>query len=150
MRWFHNMLATRDDWALTVARVFAGGMMFAHGAQKMLGWWGGGGYADTMEKMSAGLPPFIAFLVIMIEFFGSLFLVFGLLSRPAALSLVIVMIGAMVKVHLPNGFFASDKGIEINLLYLGLALAPLIGGGGALSLDRLILKARSAGAGAVA
>jgi len=143
MSWLRRLLLTRDDWALTVARVFAGGMMFAHGAQKMLGWWGGGGFSATMEKMSGSLPPFIVFLVIMFEFFGALCLVFGLFSRPAALSLVIVMLGAIFKVHLPNGFFASDKGIEMPLLYLGLALVPLIGGGGALSLDRVLTRKRS-------
>lgn len=133
-----RLMHTRPDWALTVARIGGGAMMFAHGAQKALGIWGGAGFTATLEKMSARLPEPIVVLVILFEFLGAAFLVLGLLSRLAALSLVTVMVGAIVTVHLPNGFFASDKGIELPLLYLVLALVPLIGGGGALSLDRAI------------
>jgi putative oxidoreductase len=144
MQWFNRLIATHEDWALTVARVFCGGMMFAHGAQKALGIWGGSGFAATMEKMSGRLPEPIVFLVIAIEFLGAAFLVLGLLSRLAALGVVIVMAGAMITVHGPNGFFASDKGVELNLLYTGLALVSLIGGGGAFSIDRAIQRSRRA------
>lgn len=133
-----KLMSTRPDWALTVARIGCGGMMFAHGAQKALGIWGGAGFSATLEKMGQRLPEPLVVLVILIEFLGAAFLVLGLFSRLAALGIIAVMVGAMLTVHGPNGFFASDKGVEINLLYLALALVSLIGGGGALSLDRAI------------
>ena len=97
-------------------------MFFAHGAQKMLGWFGGYGFHGTMgffEHM--GMPAPVAFLIICTEFFGGLGLIVGLLTRIAALGIGVEMIGAIFMVHLPNGFFmnwvrdSERRGIRVSL-----------------------------------
>src|SRR5260221_6358158 len=76
-----RLLATERDWGATVARVALGAVMFPHGAQKLLGWFGGYRFPGTMGFLTAqgGLPYPIALLVILIESIGSL----ALLLRPA-------------------------------------------------------------------
>lgn len=126
---------------LTLAIVF-----FPHGAQKALGWFGGGGFSGTMASFTEqmGLPWLIAFLVIAAEFLGSLGLLFGFLTRICALGVGAVMIGAISMVHAPNGFFMNwmgqqaGEGFEYHLLVLGIVLALLITGGGAASVDKAI------------
>jgi len=77
---------TRIDSTLAIIRVVLGGVMFAHGAQKLLGWFGGYGFGGTMGFLtgSVHLPAALAFLVIIAEFFGSLGLITGTLSRLSA------------------------------------------------------------------
>jgi putative oxidoreductase len=117
--------------------------MFPHGAQKLLGWFGGGGFAGTMQGMTGmGLPAVVVFLVILAEFFGSLSLITGVLGRLGAFGILSVMLGALFMVHLPNGFFMNwmgnqkGEGFEYHLLAIGMALAILIRGSGAFSVDR--------------
>lgn len=122
--------------------------MFPHGAQKMLGWFGGPGFSGTMgfftEQM--GIPALFAFLAIMAEFAGALGLITGLLSRVAALGIASVMTVAILTGHLANGFFMNwygnqkGEGFEYHLLALGLAFVVMIQGSGALSLDRKLLS----------
>jgi putative oxidoreductase len=143
-----HLLATPHSWALTVVRVTLGVIMFAHGSQKVLGWFGGYGLKGTTGYfVSIGIPLPVAYAVCFTEFFGGIALVLGLLTRLAALGVAAVMVGAMVKVHLPNGFFMNwegtpgkGHGIETNLALLAMALACIIGGGGALSIDRLLVR----------
>src|SRR5262249_933994 len=79
---------------------------FSHGAQKMLGWFGGPGFSATMQSFNQmGIPDFLAFLAIAAEFFGGLALIVGFLGRVASLGIVINMLVAVFAVHLPNGFF---------------------------------------------
>ena len=121
-------------------------VFFPHGAQKLLGWFGGHGFAGTMgfftDKM--GLPAAIAFLVIMAESFGALGLIFGLLTRFAAFGIACVMTGAIFTVHLPHGFFMNwygnqkGEGFEYHLLAIAIAVALMIKGGGRFSVDRAI------------
>lgn len=116
--------------------------MFAHGAQKLLGWWGGQGYSATMTSFtqSMGIPTIFAVLAILAEFAGGLGLIFGLLTRVAAIGIACVMIAAIAMVHAPNGFFMATNGFEYNLLILSVSFVLIARGAGAWSLDRLIEK----------
>ncbi|HEX6790336.1 MAG TPA: DoxX family protein [Candidatus Krumholzibacteria bacterium] len=145
-RSLHALTATRASLTPTVLRVALGLVMFPHGAQKLLGWFGGYGFDGTMGFLTgqAGLPTPIAFLVIMIEFFGSLALIAGAFSRVAALGVIAVMVGAVATVHLPNGFFMNwsgaqaGEGFEYHVLAIGIALAVVISGSGLFSIDRAV------------
>src|SRR5690606_29011935 len=92
------LFKTDESWAGLILRVALGGVIFAHGAQKLLGWYGGFGFEGTMgfftQKM--GLPWLIAFLVIIGESIGSLGLIAGLLTRFTAASFIVIMLGAIV------------------------------------------------------
>jgi putative oxidoreductase len=140
------LFATPSSWAITVIRVVLGVIFFAHGAQKVLGWFGGYGLKGTTGYFtSIGLPLPIAYLVCFFEFLGGIGLVLGLLTRPAALAVAIDMVGAIVTVHWANGFFINwemkpgkGHGFEANLALLAMAVACLIAGGGALSIDRAL------------
>ena len=142
-----RLLSTSDDVTLTILRVVLGVVFFAHGAQKMLGWFGGYGFSGTMgffEHM--GMPAPVAFLVICTEFFGGIGLIVGLLTRIPALGIGVEMIGAILMVHLPNGFFMNwagnqkGEGFEYHLLAIAVALVLLIRGGGPFSADRALSK----------
>ncbi|HLB90890.1 MAG TPA: DoxX family protein [Terriglobales bacterium] len=143
----NKLMSTSNDVALTILRLVLGIVFFAHGAQKMLGWFGGFGFHGTMgffEHM--GMPAPVAFLVICTEFFGGLGLIVGLLSRIAALGIGVEMIGAIFMVHLPNGFFMNwmgtqkGEGFEYHLLAIAVSAALLLRGSGAFSLDRELSK----------
>ena len=138
-----KLMQTDDDVGRLIVRLALGLVMFPHGAQKLLGWFGGGGFAGTMQGMtSMGLPAVVVLLVILAEFFGSLSLITGFLGRVGALGILCVMLGAIFMVHLPNGFFMNwmgnqkGEGIEYHLLAIGMALAILVKGSGAFSIDR--------------
>jgi len=140
-----RLMSTTDEVSFTVLRFVLGVVFFAHGAQKLLGWFGGYGFHGTMgffEHM--GMPAPVAFLVICTEFFGGLGLIIGLLTRIAALGIGVEMIGAILMVHLPNGFFMNwfgnqkGEGFEYHLLVIAIAAALLIRGAGAFSADRAL------------
>ena len=138
-----KLMQTDDDVGRLIVRLALGIVMFPHGAQKLLGWFGGGGFAATMQGMTGmGLPAVIVFLVILCEFFGSLSLITGFLGRVGAFGILCVMLGAVFTVHLPNGFFMNwmgnqkGEGFEYHLLAIGMALAILVKGSGAFSIDR--------------
>jgi putative oxidoreductase len=142
-----RLMGTSDDVTFTILRVFLGVVFFAHGAQKMLGWFGGYGFHGTMgffEHM--GMPAPVAFLVICTEFFGGLGLIVGLLTRIAALGIGVEMIGAIFMVHLQNGFFMNwagnqkGEGFEYHLLAIAVAATLLLRGAGAWSADRALSK----------
>ncbi len=145
----HAVLATQDDIALFVLRLTLGLVIFPHGAQKVLGWYGGYGLKGTMGFFTQTLkiPALFGALAIAAEFLGSLGLIVGLLGRVAALGIFCVMLVATWMVHRPNGFFMNwygsqkGEGFEYHLLAAGAALAVIIGGSGAWSLD-LLLGAR--------
>jgi len=129
-----------------IARIALGIVVFPHGAQKLLGWYGGYGFEGTMGFLTGeGLPWIIALLVILIEFFGALFLIAGFATRLAALGVIGNFIGVVVTSHLNNGFFMNwysqpnkGEGLEYFILLFGLALISLIAGGGKASVDGLI------------
>src|SRR5574341_257500 len=106
---FSQLIHTNADWAGLILRLVLAGVIFPHGAQKVLGWFGGHGYAGTMQYFTqqVGLPTPVAFLGIMAEFVGPVALVLGFGTRVAALLIAGVMVGAIVKVHRGNGFFMN-------------------------------------------
>ncbi len=142
------LFETDEGWTGLILRLTLGLVMLPHGAQKLLGWFGGYGFSGTMgfftETMH--LPWAIAFLVIIAEFFGGLALLAGLLTRFSAASLGVIMLGAIVTVHLPHGFFMnwfgkqSGEGYEYHLLVIGIAAALLVTGAGRWSADRMIAQ----------
>ena len=145
-----NFLKTNNDVALTVLRLVLGIVFFAHGAQKVFGWFGGYGFSATLQGMSGmGLPKVVVLLVIATEFVGALLLIFGALTRLAALGIIGEMIGAVLMVHLPNGFFMNwtgnqkGEGFEYHLLAIAIAVALLIRGGGAYSVDGALTQTRT-------
>ncbi|MDA8234991.1 MAG: DoxX family protein [Clostridia bacterium] len=121
-------------------RLALGVVFFAHGAQKLLGWFGGYGWSGTVGFLtSLGIPAPLAGLVILIEFFGGLAILLGVLTRPAALGLALISLGAIFKVHLANGFFLGEKaGIEFVFVLLFLSLYLVVKGAGTLSIDKAI------------
>lgn len=140
------MLQTDDGWAGLILRLTLGLVMLPHGAQKLLGLFGGFGFDGTIgfftQKM--GLPWILALLIIIGEFFGSLGLIAGFLTRFSAASLAVIMLGAITMVHLPFGFFMNwfgqqqGEGFEYHLLVIGIAATLLVTGAGKWSVDREI------------
>jgi len=140
-----KILSTSNDFTLTILRLLVGIVFFAHGAQKMLGWFGGYGFHGTMGFFThSGIPAPLAFLAICAEFFGGLGLIVGLLSRIAAFGIMCNMIVAILTVHIHNGFFMNwfgnqkGEGYEYHLLAIAGLLVILIKGAGALSLDHAL------------
>src|ERR1700733_6707571 len=107
-----KLIRTRNDAALGLIRIALGVVIFAHGSQKMLGWFGGGGFSGTMGMFEnyMHIPAPLAFLAIAAEFFGGIGLLLGLLGRVAALGITVNMLVAILTVHLPNGFFMNWTG----------------------------------------
>jgi putative oxidoreductase len=140
-----RLLGTSNDVSLTVLRLVLGVVFFAHGAQKLLGWFGGYGFHNTIAFFGhSGMPAPVAFLVICTEFFGGIGLIVGLFTRIAALGIGIEMIGAIFLVHLPNGFFMNwngnqkGEGFEYHLLTIAVAATLLLRGAGKFSVDRAL------------
>jgi putative oxidoreductase len=140
------LFKTNDSFAPTLARLTLGVVMFPHGAQKVLGLFGGYGFNGTMNffTQQMHIPAAFAFLAIAAEFLGSLGLITGFLSRIAAFGIAVNMVVAIAMVHAANGFFMNwygnqkGEGFEYHLLTLGVALIVMIYGAGKLSLDGVI------------
>ena len=141
------LLTSPQNTSALVARIFLAVVVFPHGAQKLLGWFGGNGFESTMTGLTtnAGLPWIIAFLVIIIEFFAPLFLAFGFLTRIAAFGIGAEFTGVILKAHIHNGFFMNwykqpnkAEGLEFFILLFGLVIIILITGGGRASVDAVI------------
>ena len=122
-------------------------VLWPHGAQLFLGLFGGYGYAASMAYLTgSGLPQIIAFLVIFLLFFGTLFLLIGLFTRAFAAAFILMFLGMIVTVHLPYGFFMNwarnqnGEGVEYHLLMIGIAIALIVTGGGKGSLDAYFNK----------
>jgi putative oxidoreductase len=141
-----RFLRTDNDPAALIMRLTLAVVFFPHGAQKVLGWWGGGGASATIQGFAKnfGFPAWLTILVMAAEFGGSILLILGFLTRVAALGIGCVMAGALVLVHAKMGFFMNwmgtqkGEGFEFHLLALGLVIALLVKGGGALSVDRAL------------
>jgi len=146
MKAFSLLFNTNNSSAPLIARLMLGIVMFPHGAQKALGWFGGYGFSGTMGFFTGTMhiPAVFAFLAILAEFAGSLGLITGLLGRLAAFGIATNMVVAILTTHAANGFFMNwfgnqkGEGFEYHLLALGLALIVLIHGAGKASLDALI------------
>lgn len=143
-----TFLTTHPNIGFSIARLTLGLVIFPHGAQKLLGLFGGQGYTATIDFFTTqmGLPSIIAFSIIMIEFFGSISLILGFFSRFWAVSLAGMFIGIIYTTQLEHGFFMNwfgnqaGEGYEYSLLIIGLALSIMINGSGKWSIDKLISK----------
>lgn len=139
-----RLIATGDSTTALILRLALGIVFFPHGAQKALGWFGGGGFSGTMHFFTDGMhiPAPFALLAIAAEFLGSLGLITGFLTRVAAFGIFCNMVVAILTVHLHNGFFMNwmgnqaGEGFEYHLLAIGIAITLMILGGGTLSVDR--------------
>lgn len=138
-----------ENTTALVARIALGIVVFPHGAQKLLGWFGGYGFDGTMGFLTGpgGLPYILALLVILIEFFGALFLIAGFATRLAAFGIIANFIGVVMTTHLESGFFMNwssqankGEGLEYFVLLFGLSLIALLAGGGRASADAAIVK----------
>ncbi|WP_345742335.1 DoxX family protein [Nitrospina watsonii] len=143
-----TMFETENRTSPVILRVLLGLVIFPHGAQKLLGWFGGHGLEGTLGffTQTMGVPMVFALLVIAGEFFGSLGLIAGFLTRFSAFGVLCIMMGAMFMVHLDNGFFMNwsgnqaGEGYEYHLLAMGMAVALIVSGGGKYSVDGWIAR----------
>jgi putative oxidoreductase len=143
---FRKLVATSNDWTLTLLRLVMGVIFFAHGAQKALGWFGGYGFSGTMGFFTGmmHIPAVFGFLAICAEFLGGIGLIVGALTRIAAFGIATNMAVAILFVHSQFGFFMNwtgqqkGEGFEYHLLAIAIAIVLMARGGGALSVDRTI------------
>jgi putative oxidoreductase len=148
-----KILENKTDIAVLVLRITVGLVIFAHGAQKLFGWFGGYGFTGTLGYFTGtvGLPYIVGFLVIIGESIGMIALVLGLLTRFSALSLIVIMGGAFFIDHLPNGFYMNwfgqnaGEGFEFDILIIGASAAIAALGAGRYSVDAWINQIRIAG-----
>lgn len=141
-----RLTVTQPEIAPFILRVVFAIVLLPHGIQKLIGGLGGYGFSASMHHLTveAGLPSLIAFLVIFLEFFGSLFILLGLFTRLVAAASIILFIGMIVTTHLEFGFFMNwfggqkGEGFEYHLLAIGLLLSLIISGAGKASVDLLI------------
>ena len=149
MRIAQLLLQTDSGVVGFILRITLAVVMFPHGAQKVLGRFGGHGFRGTMKSFTdSGIPALFVLLAIAAEFFGSLGLAVGFLTRIAAFGVACVMLVAIVTVHWPNGFFMNwygnqkGEGFEYHLLASGIAITLIIVGAGAWSLDNALVGPR--------
>ncbi|CAN5240260.1 DoxX family protein [soil metagenome] len=145
-----NIFSTNsNNWSALIARLTLGITIFPHGAQKLLGWFGGYGYNGTMGFLTtqAHLPWILAFLVIIIESAGALALILGFGTRIAAFGMLANFLGVLLTTHINNGFFMNwyaqpnkSEGFEYFILVFGLAIVSIISGGGKASIDAALFK----------
>ncbi|MFZ5774907.1 MAG: DoxX family protein [Thermodesulfobacteriota bacterium] len=143
------MLGTDKNPGQFLIRLALGVVMLPHGAQKVLGWFGGPGYATTLAQFVAlGFPRWAVLLLMLTELGGGFFLLIGLLTRLWALAIGGAMVLCLWLNHVQHGFFMNwsgqqaGEGIEFHILLLAISLALALGGGGALSLDRRLAASR--------
>src|SRR5512133_3129232 len=137
------LFTNSNNWSALIARLALGATVFAHGAQKLFGWFGGYGFNGTMGFLTGqgGLPYFVALLVVLIESIAALMLIAGVFTRVAAVGIFGLFSIIMFKFHAVNGFFMNwtgsqkGEGIEYFIILLGAALALVIAGGGKGSVD---------------
>jgi putative oxidoreductase len=143
---FQKLIATSSTLITLPLRIVLGIVMIGHGCQKVLGLWGGPGF----KAFIAGSTPFPfmkpAWLWLgaaaLSEFLGGIFVALGFLTRVGAFFIACTMITAIAGVHWPNGLFSANKGYELPLSLLGIALALLISGGGQASVDKALSGGR--------
>jgi putative oxidoreductase len=149
----NKIIATNpNNYAALIARIAIAITIFPHGAQKLLGWFGGYGFAGTMQFFTGtvGMPWIIGLLFILIEFFAPILLLFGLGTRIAAFALIGGFLGVVFSSIIHNGFFINwsmeagkGEGLEYFILLFGLAFVSLIAGGGKASVDSFLTSKTS-------
>ena len=144
-----KLFQTNDEAAMLILRLLFGLVFFPHGMQKLLGWFGGYGFAGTFDMFTTkmGIPAVFAFLAIIAEGLGPLGLITGLLTRVAAFGIAVEMAVAVYLLHWQNGFFMNwfgnqkGEGFEYHILVIAIAIVLIIKGGGKWSADRAIADA---------
>ncbi|HMK89745.1 MAG TPA: DoxX family protein [Methylocystis sp.] len=131
-------------YADALVRLTAGLLLMPHGAQKLFGWFGGPGLegAGQMFATKLGLPPWLAIVAGVVEFFGGALLALGIATRVVGLVVAGMMFFVVFAVHLPQGFFWSHGGYEYPLLWGVVALSYALRGGGHCSIDALLWTRR--------
>ncbi|MBI5632676.1 MAG: DoxX family protein [Nitrospirae bacterium] len=145
---FKSLLRTDSNMGSIFLRLALGVVMFPHGAQKVLGWYGGPGFEKTLAIFTANMhfPAGAVILLMTAEFAGSLCLIAGLFTRVFALAIGLSLSICAAMNHVQNGFFMNwfgnqkGEGFEFHILAAGIALALVVKGGGAFSIDRMIAK----------
>lgn len=135
-----------NNWAAALCRVALGVVLFPHGAQKLIGWFGGFGFEGSMDYFTStiGLPWIVGFLVILIEFFGALSLIFGFATRLWSFAIVVLTLCIIQTTHSQYGFFMNwmgnqkGEGFEYFILMLGLAVSLIVSGAGRYSIDGML------------
>jgi putative oxidoreductase len=146
-----KLMATSNDGSLTLLRLALGVVFFAHGAQKVLGWFGGPGFSATIQGFAGYLhvPAPLAVLAVAAEFLGGLGLIFGFFGRIAAAGVAVNMAVAVALVHFPFGLFMNwsgtqkGEGFEFHLLAIASAAVIALRGSGAWSFDRLLTRPKT-------
>jgi putative oxidoreductase len=143
-----RLLDTSDNVTDLILRLALAVVFFPHGAQKVLGWFGGYGFTASLAFFTGkmGIPTVFALLAIAAEFLGSLGLFVGLLARLAAFGIFCEMAVAVVMIHSKMGFFmnwfgqipAGNEGYEYHILVLALAFAVMVRGAGPVSFDHTL------------
>jgi putative oxidoreductase len=138
-----KLIKTESGYSTLALRIPIGIIFMAHGAQKLFGWFGGYGLEGTGGWMeSIGLAPgfIMALMAGSAEFFGGLFILLGLLTRPAALALSFTTVVAIFSVHFTNGLFMSNNGYEFGLVLLAACVSLAFSGAGKLAVDNVLIK----------
>lgn len=135
-----GIAASRIDAGLAILRAVVGAIFVAHGAQKLFVF-GFDGVTGAFGQIGVPLPGVFGPAVALLEFFGGIALLLGLLTRLAGFGLFVTMLGAMFLVHLPNGFFAPN-GIEFTLALAGVTIGFAVMGAGRFSLDHALAHRR--------
>jgi putative oxidoreductase len=146
MKALNFLFKTDNDGSTFLLRLLLGVVFFPHGAQKVLGWFGGYGFNGTMSFFTGvlHLPALFAFLAIAVEFAGGIALILGLFTRVAALGIAVNMLVAVAMVHWQYGLFMNwagnqkGEGFEFHLLAIGVAVVLIIRGGGKWAADTAI------------
>jgi putative oxidoreductase len=142
---FRELLRTDASPAQLFIRLALGVVMFPHGAQKVLGWFGGPGITKTIQAFAAmGFPAWSVVALMVVESLGAVLLVFGFLTRLWAVGIGAIITICMFLNHVQHGFFMNwfgqqqGEGYEYHILVIGICAALLIKGGGAFSVDRKV------------
>ena len=138
-----TLIESKAGYSALALRIPVGIIFMAHGAQKLFGWFGGYGLEGTGQWMaSIGLGPgvLMAFLAGSAEFFGGLFILLGLLTRPASIALAFTMLVAIFSVHFETGLFMSNNGYEFGLALMAASVSLALSGSGKAAVDQFIAK----------
>ncbi len=134
-----GLVKTSSNWAMPLIRLALGTIMFAHGAQKVFGWWGGPGFNQWINQPTPFQEMRPSWLwmgaAALSELVGGTMVIIGLYTRIGAFLISCVMLTAILGVHWKSGFFINAGGFEYPLALLGMAAALLIHGGGSASID---------------
>lgn len=148
MKNLNTVFRTEKHVSGFLLRLILGIVILPHGCQLLLGSFGGFGFNGSMNYFTntVGLPWIIGFMVIMLQFFGAIFILAGIASRLFAFATIALFAGMIITTHLDHGFFMNwsgnkqGEGFEYHILVIGLALLLLINGSGRFSLDFLLTR----------